>query len=160
MRTLIETDSKVELKKLGIKISLTTIRNILKRHGIVPAPVRYGSISWRQLMSHYKGQMLACDFFAVVTIWLKTLYVFFFFELGTRRVHLAGITTHPNSDWVAQQARHFVWQIEGSETNFRFFLRDRDSKYGTNFNHIFESEGIQVIHTPLRAPNANAFAER
>ena len=149
-----------ELKKLGIKISLTSIRNILNRHGIVPAPVRYGSIGWRQLMNHYKDQMLACDFFTVETIWLKTLYVFFFIELGTRRVHLAGITTHPNSDWVAQQARHFVWQIEGSETNFRFLLRDRDSKYSSVFDHLFESEGMHVIPTPLRAPNANAFAER
>lgn len=120
-----------ELKKLGIKISLTSIRNILNRHGIVPAPVRYGSIGWRQLMNHYKDQMLACDFFTVETIWLKTLYVFFFIELGTRRIHLAGITTHPNSEWVTQQARHFIWQLEESETNVRFLLRDHDSKYSS-----------------------------
>lgn len=149
-----------ELRKLGIRISLTTIRNILNRYGIVPAPVRYGSIGWRQLMKHYKNQMLACDFFTVETIWLKTLYVFFFIELGTRRIHLAGITTHPKSEWVAQQARHFVWQLEGNETKFRFLLRDRDSKYGATFDHVFASEGMHVIATPIRAPNANAYAER
>jgi hypothetical protein len=87
-----------ELLKLGIQVSQTTIRNVLDHNGIVPAPVRHGSIGWRQLMSHYKEQILACDFFTVETIWLKTLYVFFIIELGTRRVHLAGITTNPDSD--------------------------------------------------------------
>jgi hypothetical protein len=113
-----------------------------------------------QLKTVIRDQMLASDFFTVEAIWLKTLYVFFFIELGTRRIHLAGITTHPNSEWVAQQARHFVWQLEGNETSFRFLLRDRDSKYGITFDHIFESEGMHVILTPLRAPNANAYAER
>jgi len=111
-------------------------------------------------MNHYKEQMLACDFFTVETIRLKTLYVFFFIEFGTRRVHLAGITTNPDSDWTAQQARQFVWQLEENESDSRFLLRDRDSKYGTVFDPIFESEGIHVIPTPIRAPNANAFAER
>ena len=86
-----------ELRKLGIKISLTSIRNILNRHGIVPVSVRNGSIGWRKLMNHYKEQMLGCNFFTVETIRLKTLYVFFFIELGIRRVHLADITTNPDS---------------------------------------------------------------
>ena len=81
-----------ELLKLATKVSQTTIRNVLDRHGIVPAPNRGGSIAWRHLMSHYKEQILACDFFTMETVWLKTVYVFFFIELGTRRVHLAGIT--------------------------------------------------------------------
>jgi hypothetical protein len=89
-----------ELLKLGIIVSLTSIRNILNRNDIVPAPVRNGSVGWRKLMSHYKEQILACDFFTVETVWLKTLYVFFFIELGTRRVHLAGVTANPNGDWV------------------------------------------------------------
>jgi putative transposase len=149
-----------ELLKLGIKVSQTTIRNVLDRHGIVPAPVRYGSIGWRQLMSHYKEQILACDFFTIETIWLKTLYVFFFIELGTRRVHLAGITTNPDSAWVAQQARQFVWQLDENENAFRFLIRDRDSKYTDKFDTVFQAEGIHVIVTLLRAPNANAYAER
>jgi hypothetical protein len=90
------------LIKLGIKLSQTTIRNVLNRNGIVPSPVRFGSIGWRHLMKHYKEQIIACDFFTVETFWLKTLYVFFFIELGSRRVHLAGITANPDSAWVTQ----------------------------------------------------------
>ena len=149
-----------ELLKLGVKISQTTIRNVLDCNGIVPVPVRNGSISWKQLMSHYKEQILACDFFTVETIWLKTLYVFFIIELGTRRVHLAGITTNPDSDWVVQQARQFVWELEDNEATFRFLIRDRDSKFTDKFDTVFQSEGIHVIPIPVRAPNANAYAER
>ena len=86
-----------ELIKLSFIISRTSIRNVLDRFGIVPAPVRSGGVGWKQLMRHYKRQILACDFFTVETIWLKTLYVLFFIELGTRRVYFAGITTNPNS---------------------------------------------------------------
>ena len=84
-----------ELLKLGFKVSPSTIRNILDRHGIVPAPVRSGSLGWRHLMAHYKQQILACDFFTVETLWLQTLYVLFYIELGTRRVHLTGVTLSP-----------------------------------------------------------------
>jgi len=122
-------------------------------------PVRNASIGWRQLMNHYKEQMLACDFFtvAVETIRLKTLYVFFFIELGTRRIHLAGITINPDSGWTAQQARQLVRQLEENESDFRFLLRDRGSNV---LDPIFESEEIHVTPTPIRAPNANAFTER
>lgn len=85
-----------ELLKLSIKVSQTTIRNILNRHGIVPAPVRAGAIGWRQLMNHYKSQLLACDFLTIETLFLKTISIFFFIEIGTRRIHIAGITEHPN----------------------------------------------------------------
>ena len=145
--------------KLGITVSQTSIRNILHKNGIVPVPVRNGSVGWRHLMNHYKAQILACDFFTIETIWLKTLYVFFFIELGTRRIHLAGITSKTNSAWVAQQARQLMWKI-GDNNDFRFLIRDRDSKYGDVFDRVFESEGIHVIPTPLHAPNANAYAER
>lgn len=86
-----------ELLKLGFEASPTTVRNVLKRHGIAPAPVRNGSLGWRHLMTHYKEQLLACDFFTVETVWLQTLYVLFFIELGTRRVYLAGVTAHPTN---------------------------------------------------------------
>jgi hypothetical protein len=110
-------------------------------------------------MRHYKAQMLACDFFTIETVWLKTLYVFFFIQLGTRRVHLAGTTTNPDSAWTAQQARQFVWELDESR-EFHFLIRDRDSKFTDAFDHVFESEGMHVIPTPIRAPNANAYAER
>ncbi len=108
-----------ELLKLGFKVSRTTIRNILNRHQIIPAPVRHGSLGWRQLMNHYREQLLACDFFTVETIWLQTLYVLFFIELGSRRVHLAGITAHPDQIWVTQQARQLIWELEPDATGLR-----------------------------------------
>jgi hypothetical protein len=91
-----------ELKKLGHRLSVTTVRNILNRQGIVLTPVRYGSIGWRNVMTHYKDQLLACDFFTVETIFLKTLFVFVFIELGNRKVYLADITSNPDGLWVAQ----------------------------------------------------------
>jgi hypothetical protein len=149
-----------ELTKLGFDISRTTVRNVLGRNGIVPAPVRFGSIGWRRLMKHYKEQIIACDFFTIETFWLRTLYVFFFIELGSRRVHLAGITANPNSAWVTQQARQFVWKLEEEDAHLRFLIHDRDSKFTDVFDNVFQSAGLHVIHTPLRAPDANAYAER
>jgi putative transposase len=149
-----------ELLKLGVKLSQTTIPNVLNRNGIVPAPVRFGSIGWRRLMKHYKEQIIACDFFTVETFWLKTLYVFFFIELGSRRVHLAGITANPNSAWVTQQARQFVWNLEENNAMPHFLIHEQDSKFTNAFDNVFKSTGFHVIHTPLRAPDANAYAER
>ena len=149
-----------ELLKLGIKVSQTAIRNVLNRHGIVPAPIRAGSIGWRHLMNHYKSQLMACDFLTVETLFLKTLYVFFFIEIGTRRVHIAGITEHPNGHWVAQQARNFGWFLQEHDNDYVCLIRDNDSKYTDSFDTVFESEGINIIRTPFKAPNANSFAER
>jgi putative transposase len=149
-----------ELLKLGYDASRTAIRNVLQRHSIVPAPVRSGSIGWRRLIPHYKEQILACDFFTVETIRLKTLYVFFFIELATRRIHLAGITANPDGIWVAQQARQLIWMLDEKETPIRFLIHDNDRKYPQAFDTLFRSEGVHIILIPYRAPNANAFAER
>jgi hypothetical protein len=96
-----------ELLKPGYNLSASSVRNILKRHRLTPASER-SSGSWRSFLGHDKDQILACDFFTVETIWLKTIYVLFFIELGTRRVHLAGCTTNPDTTWVTQQARQLV----------------------------------------------------
>lgn len=149
-----------ELGKLGYKVSEETIGNVLERHGIPPAPERRGSTSWRHLMHHYKAQILACDFFTLDTLFLHTVYVLFFIELGTRRVHVAGCTAHPNAAWVTQQARQMVWALEDRAPATHFLIHDNDPKFPATFDAIFQSEGITVIHTPFRAPNANAFAER
>ena len=151
---------KGELTKLGIKLSLTAVGNILRAKGILPAPVRAGSIGWKTLMSHYREQLLACDFFNVETIWLKTLTVFFFIDIGTRQVYLAGITDHPNGRWITQQARNQVWTIQEQEDEFCGLIRDNDKKFPQSFDDVFESEGINIIRIPYQAPNANAFAER
>ena len=99
-----------ELVKLSFKVSQSTVRNILNRHGIQPVPVRNSSMGWHYLMTHYKEQILACDCFTIDTVWLQTLYVLFFIELGSRRIHFAGVTSNPNQTWITQQARQLVWE--------------------------------------------------
>ena len=148
------------LIKLCFTVSQSSIRNILDQFGIQPAPVRNGSIGWRKLMTHYKDQILACDFFTVETFWLQTIYVLFFIELGSRRVYIAGITSNPNQIWVTQQSRQLVWELHDQDRPMRFVIHDNDTKFSNAFDSVFESEVIRVINTPFRAPNANAFTER
>jgi len=148
-----------ELLKLGFKVHPSTVQNVLRRHGLFPAPQRARS-SWRAFLKHYRQQMLACDFFTVETVRLETLYVLFFIELGSRRVHLAGCTANPDRTWVTQQARQLVWQLDDDiQTPMGFLIHDRDSKFASSFDQVFISEGYE-IRTPFRAPKANAVAER
>lgn len=105
--------------------------------------------------------MIAVDFFTVETVWLQRLYVLFFIELGSRRVHLAGCTPNPNGPWVTQQARQLTWIVaERRPEPFRFLIRDRDQKFTSSFDAVFRSDGTQIVCTPFRAPQANGIAER
>jgi putative transposase len=149
-----------ELKKLGYRISDETIRKLLRQHHIPALPEWKGTSNWGTFLNHYRATLLACDFFTVETIRLQTLYVFFFIELGTRRVHFAGCTAHPNGAWVTQQGRQMVWRLAEGELPMRFLIHDNDRKFTSMFDAVFASEQIRVIHTPYHAPNANAYAER
>jgi putative transposase len=104
--------------------------------------------------------MLAVDFFTIETIWLQRLYVLFFIELGSRRVHLAGCTANPSAPWVIQQARQLSWTLAERSEPMRFLIRDRDQKFTDHFDNVFRSDGIEVVRTPFRAPQANGVAER
>jgi putative transposase len=148
-----------EINGLGRKVSATTVRKILREAGIGPAGRRHG-LSWRTFLRQQAQSMLAVDFFTVETISLQRVYVLFFIELASRRVHLAGCTTNPTGAWVTQQARQFTWTVREQPSRFRFLIRDRDSKYTRDFDTIFASEGIEIIKTPVRSPQANAIAER
>jgi len=103
---------------------------------------------------------LACDFFTVETIRLQTLYVLFFIELSSRRIHLAGVTANPNEIWVTQQARQLIWELDDRQPPLRFLIHDHDGKFTGAFDTLFRSEGLRIIPTPYQAPNANSYAER
>jgi putative transposase len=152
-----------ELRKLGRPVSATTIRTVLLRNGLRPA-LRRASVTWRAFLRAQASGIVATDFFTVETVRLKTLYVLFFIELHTRRVRLVGVTDHPNGPWVVQRARELSMRREGDRTAGtsapRFLIRDRDSKFTRAFDDVFTADGIQIIKTPIQAPNANAVAER
>ncbi len=104
--------------------------------------------------------MLAWDFFTVDTVLLRRLYVLFFIELDTRRVYVSGITANPTGAWVVQQARNLMMVLVDRARPVRFLVRDRDAKFTASFDEIFRSERIRIIRIPVRAPRANAYAER
>jgi putative transposase len=146
-----------ELLKLGVRVFPSTVRRLLMAAGRKPAPRRAGP-SRREFLRQQATSTLACDFFTVETITLRRYYVLFFIELASRRVHLAGCTTTPTGSWVTQQARNLSFSGVFEQT--RFLIHDRDSKFSGAFDEVFRSEGIRVIRTPIRAPQANAYAER
>ena len=148
-----------ELLKLGCHCSHGTVRNVLRRHGLLPAP-RRSQRSWREFVRQHADQMLAVDFFTVETVWLQRLHVLFFMEVGSRCVHLAGCTASPTGAWVVQQARQLAWLLQDGKIRVRFLLRDRDSKFTAGFDQVFRGEGAEVIRLPYRTPVANAHAER
>jgi putative transposase len=147
-----------ELLKLGIRVSATTIATLLRRHGLGPAPRR--GPTWGEFLRSQAAGILACDFLTVETIRLKTLYVLVWIELGTRRVHLGGATANPDSAWVTQQARNLTMALQEEGRSPRFLIHDRDTKFSGPFDDVFRSEGLRIVLTPIRAPNANAFCER
>jgi len=147
-----------ELQRLGVQVSATTIRTMLRRYGLDPAPRRVAT-TWRAFLRQQAAGIMACDFFTVDTIWLRRLYVLFFIELDTRRVHLAGVTAYPDGAWVAQQARNLLLVIAERGQQLRFLVRDRDAKLTRSFDDVIRSEGADVLVTPVQAPNANAYAE-
>jgi putative transposase len=148
---------KGELAKLGRTVSATTIRNVLRRQGLGPAGGR-GGPSWAEFLRAQAAGIVACDFFTVDTVVLRRLYVLFFLEVGSRRVWLAGVTAQPTNAWVTQQARNLLVARDGQR--LRFLIRDRDSKFAGPFDEVFRTEGTRIICTPVRAPRANAYAER
>ena len=117
-------------------------------------------MTWREFIRTHRRSVLAVDFFTVETMWLERLYVLFFIELGSRRVHVAGCTANPSAPWVIQQARQMTWTLAERPEPVRFLNRDRDQKFTTAFDEVFRGEGVAIVRTPFRAPQANGVAER
>jgi putative transposase len=148
-----------ELRKLGITVSATLVRNVLRRAGVPPAPER-GASSWRTFLRQHGSSILACDLFTVDTVWLRRLYVLFFVSIGTRRVAYFACTSKPDTSWMIEQARNLLMDLDERGPRQRFLIHDRDAKFSRAFDGIFRSEGIEIVRTPIQAPNANAHAER
>lgn len=147
-----------ELRKLGLRVGATTIRRLLVREGLGPAPRRDGP--WSEFLRAQAQGILACDFFTVETAFLKTLYVLFFIEVATRRLHITASTVNPDGAFVTQQGRNLCFELDRRVTPVRFLIRDRDAKFSAAFDEVLRTEGIRIIRTPIRSPKANAIAER
>jgi putative transposase len=148
-----------ELKGLGIAVSATTVRQILREEQLGPAGRREGP-SWREFLRAQAENVIAVDFFTVDTMWLQRLYALFFIEIATRRVDLVGCPAHPDAEWVTQQARQVAWTLGDRAQPVRFLIRDHDRKFTDSFDAVFEAQGARIVRTPIQVPQANGIAER
>ena len=137
----------------------STVWAILHRAGVEPAPKR-SALTWRQFLWAQANGVLAVDLFTVDTVFPQRLYVPFVLEVVSRRVHVLGVTRHPAAEWVTQQAPNPLMGLEDRAGQFRWLIRDRDAKFTAAFDVVFAAERIRVLRTPVRAPRANAYAER
>jgi len=146
-----------ECRKLGISVSATSVRRILRRHRLGPAP-RRGGPSWGQFLRAQAAGTVATDFFTVETVGLVRLCVLFFVDVGRRRVHLAGITAHPTGDWVAQQARNLLMDLGEQAERFRFLIRP-DQGPGREVHHRIR-RGVRRRYPGDEDPAAGTSRER
>jgi putative transposase len=150
-----------ELLKLGHRVGASTIRRVLQRLRIPPAPVRYTDTTWRQFLRVQASTMLACDFFHVDSRGdAQADLRVFVLEVGSRSVHLLGATTNPDGRWTTQQARGLVMDLGDRISEFRFLVRDQAGQFTASFDAVLADVGIRVVRIPPRCPRANAIAER
>ena len=151
------------LANLGYTISAQTVGNILKRHGLPPAPERKKTTTWQEFIRIHLEVLVATDFFTA-EVWtlggLVTYYVLFFLHLGSRKIHVAGVTPHPNHAWMLQVARNVTMEEWGCLTPGQYLIHDRDGKFCPAFQQLIDAAGVKRVSLPPRSPNLNAYAER
>ena len=151
------------MANLGHRLSDQTVGNILRRHDIPLAPKRKRATSWKEFIRAHMAVLVATDFFTVEVLTLTgltTYYVLFFIHLESRRICLAGVTRHPNQEWMEQMARNVTMEDSGFLINRRYLLHDHDSKYCSPFRQVIEAGSVKTLALPPRSPNLNAYAER
>jgi transposase InsO family protein len=151
------------LANLGLTVSAQTVGNVLNRHGIAPAPERKTTTTWKEFIRTHMDVLVATDFFTT-EVWtlggLVTYYILFFIHLGSRKVHIAGMTPHPNVAWMMQIARNITMEEWGFLSPGQYLIQDRDGKYCPAFQQIIDTAGVTRVPLPPRSPNLNAYAER
>jgi putative transposase len=151
------------LANLGYRVSDQTVGNVLRRRGIPPAPERKRTTTWAEFIRAHLAVLAGTDFFTVEVLTLRglvTYYILFFIHLESRRIDIAGITVHPDEQWMQQVARNATMEGCGALRDCRFLLHDRDAKYTASFRAIIETGRVKTLILPARSPNLNAYSER
>nr|WP_202451984.1 integrase core domain-containing protein [Streptomyces sp. SID4948] len=147
-----------ELASLGIKVAASTVWEILKEHGVPPAPERQ-STTWADFLRSQADALLACDFFETRTLTGARLYVFAVIEHSTRRIRILGATAHPTAQWVVQLGRNLVMDLEDAGSRARIMIRDRDSKFTPAFDAVLADAGLEIVRSGVRIPRMNSIME-